>query len=578
MRRFFPFLSWLPAYNKRYLTEDAIAGLTVGIVLIPQGMAYAMIAGLPPVYGLYASLMPLLVYSLLGTSRQLAMGPVAMDSLLVAAGLGVLAVSGVDEYIALAILLTFMVGTIQLLLGIFRMGFLVNFLSKPVISGFTSAAAIIITFSQLKHLLGADIVQSSRFHILFNESFREMHNTHGLTLLLGLGGIIIILLLKKWHNKIPAFLIVVLLGTLVVSIFGLERYGVGVVGEIPSGLPSLQLPQFSWRHINMLMPMAVALAVISYTEAISIGQSLDELNGEDKVEPNQELLALGASNLLGSLFQSYSVTGSFSRSAINNKLQARTPMAGFISMLLVVFTLLFFTPIFYDLPNAILAAIIMVSVAGLVELRYPAFLWEHQREEFFVLVFTFLFTLFIGIQQGILLGVLLSLIVMLYRTSKPHFAILGKIKNTEYYRNVERFRDDVEVREDLLIVRFDSQLYFGNRNYFKKQLQKYIEEKGIGLRCIILNAEAINYIDSSATSMLVKLIYDIHLRDIKFYISGAIGPARDVIFNSAIIELLPKEHLFVRIQEAVDYFENPESASEAQERIVHQSKHYGPGG
>lgn len=573
MRRFFPFLSWLPSYNKRYFTEDAIAGLTVGIVLIPQGMAYAMIAGLPPVYGLYASVMPLLVYSLLGTSRQLAMGPVAMDSLLVAAGLGVLAVSGVDEYIALAILLTFMVGTIQLLLGLFRMGFLVNFLSKPVISGFTSAAAVIITFSQLKHLLGTDIVQTSRFHILFNESFREMHNTHGLTLLIGLGGIIMILLIKKWNNRIPAFLVVVLLGILLVSLLGLERYGVSVVGDIPKGLPSLQFPQISWRHVNMLMPMAVALAVISYTEAISIGQSLDEKNGEDKVEPNQELLALGASNLIGSLFQSYSVTGSFSRSAINNKMQARTPMAGFISMLLVVFTLLFFTPIFHDLPNAILASIIMVSVAGLVEFRYPAFLWEHQREEFFVLIFTFLFTLFIGIQQGILLGVLLSLIVLLYRTSKPHFAILGRIKNTEYYRNVERFRDDVEVREDLLIVRFDSQLYFGNRNYFKKQLQKYIEEKGSGLKCIILNAEAINYIDSSATSMLVKLIYDIHLRDIQFYISGAIGPARDVIFNSAIIELLPKEHLFVRIQEAVDYFEKPESASEVQERIVHQSKH-----
>lgn len=573
MRRFFPFLSWLPSYNKRYFTEDAIAGLTVGIVLIPQGMAYAMIAGLPPVYGLYASVMPLLVYSLLGTSRQLAMGPVAMDSLLVAAGLGVLAVSGVDEYIALAILLTFMVGTIQLLLGLFRMGFLVNFLSKPVISGFTSAAAVIITFSQLKHLLGTDIVQTSRFHILFNESFREMHNTHGLTLLIGLGGIIVILLIKKWNNRIPAFLVVVLLGILLVSLLGLERYGVGVVGDIPKGLPSPQFPQISWRHVNMLMPMAVALAVISYTEAISIGQSLDEKNGEDKVEPNQELLALGASNLIGSLFQSYSVTGSFSRSAINNKLQARTPMAGFISMLLVVFTLLFFTPIFHDLPNAILASIIMVSVAGLIEFRYPAFLWEHQREEFFVLIFTFLFTLFIGIQQGILLGVLLSLIVLLYRTSKPHFAILGRIKNTEYYRNVERFRDDVEVREDLLIVRFDSQLYFGNRNYFKKQLQKYIEEKGSGLKCIILNAEAINYIDSSATSMLVKLIYDIHLRDIQFYISGAIGPARDVIFNSAIIELLPKEHLFVRIQEAVDYFEKPESASEVQERIVHQSKH-----
>jgi SulP family sulfate permease len=575
MRRFFPFLNWLPSYNKRLLVQDAMAGLTVGIVLIPQGMAYAMIAGLPPVYGLYASLMPLLVYAFLGTSRQLAIGPVAMDALLVAAGLGALVVSGIGEYIALAILLTFMVGAIQLILGFFRMGFLINFLSKPVISGFTSAAAIIITFSQLRHLLGTDIVQSSRFHILFNESFREMHNTHGLTLLIGIGGIILILLLKQWNRKIPSFLIVVLMGILLVSILGLERYGVDVVGNIPKGLPAFRVPAISWEHVNMLMPMAVALAVISYTEAISIGQSLDEKNGEDIVDPNQELLAIGASNLIGSFFQSYSVTGSFSRSAINNKLQARTPMAGLIGMLLVALTLLFFTPLFHDLPKAVLASIIMVSVAGLVEIRYPAFLWVYQREEFFVLIFTFLFTLFLGIQQGILLGVLLSLMVMLYRTSKPHFAILGKIKNTEYYRNVERFRDDVEVREDLLIVRFDSQLYFGNRNYFKKQLNRYIEAKGRALRCIILNAEAINYIDSSATSMLVKLIHEIQMRNIKFYISGAIGPARDVIFNSAIIELLPKEHLFVRIHEAVDYFDKPGSASEVQERIAYQSKPYG---
>lgn len=575
MRHFFPFLDWLPGYDKHHLIKDALAGLTVGIVLIPQGMAYAMIAGLPPVYGLYACLMPLLVYALLGTSRQLAVGPVAMDSLLVAAGLGTLAVGGVEDYIALAILLTFMVGCIQFALGVLRMGFLVNFLSKPVISGFTSAAAIIIIFSQLKHLLGTQMVQSSKFHIIFNESFRVLHNTHLPTLFLGLGGILLILLLKRFGRQLPGFLLVMIAGILAASVFRLDTLGVAIVGSIPGGLPELRVPNLRWDYINTLMPMAVALAVISYTEAISIGQALDEKNQEDTVDHNQELLALGATNLLGSFMQSYSVTGSFSRTAINNKMEAKTQVAGLISMLLVVLTLLFLTPVFYFLPNAILAAIIMVSVYGLIEVQYPAMLWQHQRDEFYVLVFTFLFTLFLGIQQGILLGVLLSLIMMLYRTSKPHFAILGKIKNTEYYRNVERFMDQVEVRDDLLIVRFDSQLYFGNKTYFKNQLLRYIDEKGSNLRCVILNAEAIIYIDSTAASMLAKLIDEIQSRGIKFYISGAIGPTRDVIFHSSIIALLPREHLFLRIQEAVDYFDKPASASEMQERIAYQRK---PGG
>jgi SulP family sulfate permease len=255
-------------------------------------------------------------------------------------------------------------------------------------------------------------------------------------------------------------------------------------------------------------------------------------------------------------------------------MEARTPIAGVFSVVLVALTLLFLTPLFYNLPLAVLASIIMVSVAGLVEIRYPAYLWVHQREEFFVLLFTFLFTLFLGIQEGILLGILLSLIVMLYRTSKPHFAILGKISNTEYYKNVERFRDDVTLRDDLLIVRFDSQLFFGNKNYFKKQLRRFIEEKGSGLRCVILNAEAINYIDSTAASMLVKIIREIQQKGITFYITGATGPTRDIIFNSEIIEMLPREHIFLRIQEGVDYYDNRESVSELQDRLAHQSRQF----
>jgi len=367
-------------------------------------------------------------------------------------------------------------------------------------------------------------------------------------------------------------LIVVVLGTLGVAVFKLENFGIAVVGEVPRGLPAFRLPVFNWEHFHTLLPMAVTLAVISYTETISIGQSLDEKNGEDRVDANQELLSLGTSNLIGSLFQSYTGTASFSRSAINHKLKAHTPLAGVIGVVLVALTLLFLTPFFHDLPEAALASIIMVSVAGLIEIRYPALLWKHQKDEFFVLVFTFLATLFLGILHGILFGVLLSLIMVLYRTSKPHFAVLGKIKNTEYYKNIERFRNDVEVRDDLLIVRFDSQLYFGNKNYFKKQLHKFMKEKGNALRCIILNAEGITYIDSTATAMLVKFIDEIQEKKMVFYITGAIGPTRDVIFNSPIIEFLPKKHLFLGVREAVDYFDKRQSVTELQERIAHQNR------
>lgn len=571
MVRFLPILGWLPSYKFSYFGKDALAGLTVGIVLIPQGMAYAMIAGLPPVYGLYAALLPLFVYTILGTSRQLGVGPVAMDSLLVASGLGALAVTGIEDYVALAILLTFMVGTIQISLGLLRMGFLVNFLSKPVISGFTSAAAIIIFFSQIKHLLGTSTGQSNQFHIILKNTFHDLPTTHGPSLLIGLGGIALILLLKKWSAKIPGFLIVVVLGIVLVGVFGLDAQGIKVVGTIPSGLPSFRLPAFGWEHIRTLLPMAFALAVIGYTEAISIGQSLEEKNQEDGINANQELLALGSANLIGSFFQSYSVTASFSRSAINNSMGARTQIAGLVGMALVALTLLFFTPFFYYLPNAVLASIIMVSVAGLIEIRYPAFLWEHQRDEFAVLLFTFLITLFLGIQDGILLGVLLSLVLMVYRTSMPHFAVLGKIRGTGYYKNVERFREDVEVRDDILIVRFDSQLYFGNKNYFKDQLHKFMREKGKSLRCIILSAEAINYIDSSATAMLVNLIRELDQRDIEFYMTGAPGPTRDVIFHNGIIEILHKEHLFLQIQEAVDYFDDPSTVAAVKGFIAHQN-------
>ncbi len=565
-------MDWLPKYKKSYFGKDIVAGLTVGIILIPQGMAYAMIAGLPPVYGLYASIFPVLVYAFLGTSRQIAVGPVAMDSLLVAAGLGTLAITGVENYILMALFLSFMVGLFQLILGLLRMGFLVNFMSKPVISGFTSAAALIIIFSQIKHLLGADIANSNKFHILVVNTIQNLGDTNIYDFGIGLAGILIILSFKKWFKKFPAILVVVVLSTLVVYFFNLEIYDVQVVGYVPAGLPSFQMHNITWEKITQIWPIALTLALLGYLEAISIGKAFEEKNREETIDPSQELVALGSANMIGSFFQAYPVTSSFSRSAINFEAGAKSTIASVVSVIMVILTLLFLTPLFYNLPKAALASIIMVSVFGLIDLSYPKYLWKRHKDEFLVLGLTFLITLSVGIVQGIVIGVLLALLLLVYRTSKPHFVVLGKIKGSDYYKNINRFGNEVEIRDDLLIVRFDSQLYFGNTAYFKSQLFKFINAKGPNLKAVILNAEAINYIDASASNMLIQVIGDIHKMNVQFYIAGAIGPTRDIIFKSGIVNSLDKAYLFVKIKEAVDYFDDPNSISALRERVAYQNR------
>ena len=571
MKRFLPILSWLPAYKRGDLPGDLSAGLTVGIMLIPQGMAYAMIAGLPPVFGLYAALIPQVIYALTGTSRHLAVGPVAMDSLLVAAGLGALSLSGIEEYIAMAIFLALFMGGLQLAFGLLRMGFLVNFLSRPVISGFTSAAAIIIGLSQLKHLLGTDIDGSSQIHILLSNALATLGDTHLITLGIGLAGIVLIKGIKKVAPRLPGALIAVVLGVLVVYFLGLHESGVRIVGDVPGGLPGFQIPEVDAGRISELFPIALALALIAFMEAISVAKAVEEKHGENKVDPNQELVALGLSNIVGSLFQSYPVTGGFSRTAVNDQAGAQTGLASMVSSAVVGLTLLFLTPVFYYLPNAVLAAIIMVAVFGLIDLKYPRQLWKNRKDEFVLLLLTFGLTLGLGIQEGILLGVLFSLLLLVYRISKPHIAVLGQIRGTNYFKNVNRFSEDIVEQEEFLILRFDGQLFFGNKDYFRAQLQKHIAKKGPGLKYIILNAEAINYIDSSAVFMLRALVQDLKAEGIRLLVAGAIGPTRDILHSSGLILDIGAENLFVRTYEAYEHCRTALEKSAVQKKISTQT-------
>ena len=571
LKKYLPILAWLPNYKKQYLGSDISAGITVGILLIPQGMAYAMIAGLPPVFGLYAALIPQVIYAFMGTSRQLAVGPVAMDSLLVAAGLGSLAITGITEYISMAIFLAFFMGVIQLALGFLRMGVLVNFLSKPVISGFTSAAAIIIGLSQLKHILGINIERSSLIHEVIKNCLTVIHQTHFISLGISLLAILIIIISKKTNPKVPAAILVVAIGIAAAYFLNLSSYGVQIVGKIPQGLPAFNLPNIDYSKISDLFSIALTLALISFMEAISVAKAVEEKHQTDNIVANQELIALGSANIIGSLFQSYPVTGGFSRTAVNEQAGAKTGVSALVSALVVGITLLFLTPLFYYLPKAVLGAIITVAVFGLIDFKYPKKLYKNRKDEFFLLIITFSITLLIGIKEGILLGVLLSLLLLVYRTSHPHIAILGQIKNTTYFKNTQRFKTYTKVDPKVLILRFDAQLFFGNKDYFKQELYKNIHKKGDSLKLIILDASSINYIDSSAVSMLKQVLNNLQKQELTLFIAGAIGPIRDIFQKSELIDLIGKQHLFVCTQDAYNQYNNELEKTKEQEIINLQS-------
>jgi SulP family sulfate permease len=554
MKKHIPILQWIPKYNTSFLKSDVIAGVTVGVVLIPQGIAYAMIAGLPPIYGLYTALIPQLVYAILGTSPRVSVGPVAMDSLLVASGIASLSVVGTENVIAVAILLAFIVGIIQVLLGVLKLGFIVNFLSRPVISGFTSAAAIIIGVNQFRNLLGIPIPRSNRVHEIMFDFFQMVLDTNLQTFTIGAGAIVIIFILKKINKKIPSPLIVVVLGILILKYLNQYFPEVAIIKDIPSGLPSFGMPDTSLDKISELLPIAITIAMIGFLETVSIGKSMEKNDDVIQIKPNQELIAIGVGNILGSMFRSFPATASFSRSAVNQDAGAKTGFSAFFAVAVVTSVLLFLTPFFYFLPKAVLAAIIIVSVLKLMDYKEVIRLWKVNKIDFFMLLVTLIGTLFFGIKEGIGVGVGLSLVMVIFRTSKPHIAVLGRIPNTGYFRNINRF-DDVEVTNEVLILRFDSHLYFANTNYFREQLDILCQQKGNTLKLIIVDCECINGLDSTGAAMWNDRIDCYALQGIKIHFTNVKGPVRDAMSKAGIIDKIGIENCFMSNQSAMLYFE-----------------------
>jgi SulP family sulfate permease len=571
IKKIIPILDWLPNYNSSHLKGDVIAGITVGIVLIPQGIAYALIAGLPPIYGLYCALVPQVMYAIFGSSRQVAIGPVAMDSLIVATGVSTLALAGSESYISIAILLALMVGAIQFIMGVFSLGFIVNFLSKPVITGFTSAVALIIGLNQFRNLFGVDLVQSDQIQIILEDIWLQINNFNFHTTGIGLFSALLIILFRRTNKKIPNALIVVVLGILIMKFFDKSLTDVAIVKDIPSGLPKFGIPDFDLELLRELLPIALTLVMVGYLETISIGKSLEAKQDEYRIRPNQELIALGISNMVGSLFKAYPSASSFSRSAINQESGAKTGMAALISVVMVVITLLFLMPLFYHLPKTVLAAIIIVAVFGLINFKEARFLWRANKLDFWLMLVTFLATLLLGIEIGIITGVGLSLIILIFRTSRPYVAVLGKVPNSNFYKNKERF-EEVLIDDDILVLRFDAQLFYANASYFRDKLEQMMDKKGNTLKLIVLDAESINRVDSTGIEMLKERIRFCQKKGILFYFAGVKGPVRDDLFRSGVLEIIDINHFFMRANQAVMFYKTGDRKhQEKYAKYIHQS-------
>ncbi len=556
IKKHVPILQWLPNYKRDWLKNDLFAGLTIGVILIPQGIAYAIIAGLPPIYGLYTAMIPQIVYAILGTSRQLAIGPAAMDSLIVASGIGLLASIGSEHFLVLAVLLAFLVGFFQVLFGLFRMGFLVNFLSKPVISGFTSGSAIIIGMNQIGNLLGIKLERSNQMHTLLLEMIQSISDLHWPTALIGILSVILIFSFKKLSKKIPAALIVVVLGILVVYIFQLDLKGIMILGEIPKGLPEFVIPKFDRALIEEISGLALTLGLIGFMEAISIAKSIEAKHNNYRVDANKELIALGFGNMVGSFFQTYPATAGFARTAVNDQSGAKTPLSSLIAALIIALSLLFLTPAFFFLPKAVLAAIIVVAAFGLLDFSLPKNLLSYNRRDLIILNSTLLITIFVGIKEGILFGIILSLVMLIYKSTKPHMAILGNVPGTHFYRNINRF-SEVIIQDEILIVRFDAQLYFANTQFFKDKLKEFAFDKGSELKLLVIDGESLNALDSSAIYALEEVHDYFSSKGITIVFTGLKGPVRDTLVKSKLMKKIRYDHCFMSIQEAVDcYKEN----------------------
>ena len=549
VERVLPIVGWARRYRRADLTPDLTAGLTVGAMLVPQGMAYAQLAGLPPEVGLYSVTLPLIVYALFGTSRQLAVGPVAVVSLITASALAEVAEQGTSEYLTAAALLALLVGVLNVALGVIRMGWVTNLLSHSVLVGYTAAAAIIIGTSQVKHVLGVKIPRTEEWLATIEELARAIDGTRALTLAIGIVSLIALIMLKRWRKTFPGALAVVLVGVGGSVLFDLSEREVAVVGDIPGGLPGLGLPSLGDGLLGTLIPAALIITIVGYAESIAVAKTYARRNRYD-VDPNQELVALGAANLAAGVFSGQPVTGGFSRTAVNASAGARTPLASVVSAALIVIVLLVATGLFTQLPQAVLGAIVIAAVSSLVDTREMRHIVKVKRSDTLTMVVAFGATLVLGVELGLGVAVLASIAVVVFRLMNPHSAELGQLPHSETYRNLDRFPEAIR-HQHVGILRIDVSLNFANANFLKQRLRALEADHPEGLHAIVLDGGGINDLDASAEATLSDLLTEYAEREIAVHLANMKGPVRDVLIRSGLWSRLGPTRVHPSVHAAV---------------------------
>ncbi len=571
LSRYLPILDWGRRYDRATFTGDMVAAVIVTVMLIPQSLAYALLAGMPPEAGIYASIAPIVLYAIFGTSRALAVGPVAVVSLMTAAAVGNVADSGTAGYVVAALTLAFLSGVMLLALGVFRLGFLANFLSHPVIAGFITASGILIAASQLRHILGID-AQGHTLVELLSTLFANLGDTNPITLVIGVLATGFLFWVRRGLK--PALrrlglgptladigaktgpILAIVATTLAVWAFDLGARGVAIVGDVPQGLPPLTLPSFSPALVSELLVPALLISIIGFVESISVAQTL-AAKKRQRIDPDQELIGLGAANLGAAFTGGFPVTGGFSRSVVNSDAGAETPAAGAFTAVGLVLAALFLTPLIFFLPKATLAATIIVAVLSLVDFSVLKRAWAFSRADFAAVSVTIALTLLFGVEAGVTAGVVTSILVHLYKTSRPHMAVVGRVPGTEHFRNVRRHA--VETQPHVLSLRVDESLYFPNARFLEDQLSAFAADKP-DLTDVVLMFPAVNEIDLSALESLEAINTRLQDAGIRLHLSEVKGPVMDRLKRSHFLDALTGD-IFLSQHDAVCALARPEQAT-----------------
>lgn len=554
-RKYMPILEWGKTYDKTALSNDLIAAVIVTIMLIPQSLAYALLAGLPPEAGIYASIAPIILYAIFGTSRALAVGPVAVVSLLTASAIGQVAETGTMGYATAALTLAFLSGGFLVLMGVFRLGFLANFLSHPVIAGFITASGILIAVSQLKHILGV----SAHGHTLpqmLGSIFAHLGQINIITVFIGTVATAFLFWVRKGLKPLVKSLgagplladiltkagpvAAVVVTTVFVWLLGLNDWGVRIVGAVPQSLPPLTLPGLSPDLLGQLLVPAILISIIGFVESVSVAQTL-AAKKRQRIDPDQELIGLGAANLGAAFTGGYPVTGGFSRSVVNFDAGAETPAAGAFTAIGLAFAAMALTPLVYYLPNATLAATIIVAVLSLVDLSILQKTWGYSRADFSAVAATIVLTLGMGVEIGVASGVILSILLHLYKTSRPHVAEVGLVPGTQHFRNIHRH--NVETLPHVLTLRVDESLYFVNARFLEDLIQKRVTD-GCELRHVVLMFSAVNAVDYSALESLEAINHRLRDMNVCLHLTEVKGPVMDRLQKSHFLDEL-NGHVFL---------------------------------